>query len=380
MSDKNVPKWQRTLLCKLVSYYKNNQNYSFVFRDNKWCLQPSDKAKLIQVVAKTAYKEQVEKLPITDQKALQSLLKLRKQKNPLARFISLSRYKDDSSVMLNNWEFDAEVPDAPILIPETALLANAASDQELILVNDEYFLAKRNNIIYSTAKYGLVNSPERFANTVGVGFNSTTSLQSEHDLLSRIAHALISTLLTTSIAFYQPKAWRAYGDKIKKAALFTSLSCAAYLALSSAYLVIKKEFLQTQLAENQTQINEALLAFSGFETGKQRVENWQSIFNNTPKLSPSLLVLEKLRYQATIERINYKGDRFVIRGKSKNSIQVLESLNQFDWIVDPKFDFPVRTYQGLEEFVISYDTQKDAYKETINLASVEPNMREESND
>ncbi|MBD1580974.1 hypothetical protein [Pseudoalteromonas sp. S16_S37] len=366
MSENVLRVWQKRLLCNLVSYYKDGNHYRFENKKNEWHLVESATPKLIQVVAREHYSEQVDKLPVTEQKSISSLLKLRKQKHESQCYAAQVRAKEDSVTLLNSWLFDTKLDGSLIVLPESLLIAHNLSDTEVLLVNDKYFLAKRNNVIYSAAKFGLVNSVERFANTVGIRYESENELHSEASLIKRLVDSIYPVLMNYIAVFFQTKGVNFYRSAFKKSGLLVAGGCAAYIGLSSLYLFAQKSYSQSKLIDNQATINQALATFADYETRKNSVEQWQSIFQKMPKISPNLLILESLRAKANIESIQYKGERFVVKGKSTNSISVLESLSQFNWVVEPKFDFPVRSYQGTEEFVISYTVAADAHKAMYN--------------
>lgn len=362
MSEHALLGWQKRLICNLVSYYKDSQHFHLNYDKDGWHLIKSSSPKLIQIVARNHYIEQVDKLPVTDRKALNSLLKLRKQKHSAERYSTQIRAQDESTSILNSWLFDIKAEGSLVVIPESVLIAISESNSSITLVNNEYYLAQRNQVIYSVARFGLVNSPERFANTVGISFDTVSEIDSERSLLKRMVESIFPFLKRSVSSFIQPQGLLAYQTYFKKSAVFSAIACVSYLALSSAYLVAKKEYLQAELSGNQSNINQALSTFSEYEKNQGRVENWQAVMQDVPKISPNLLLLDSVRDKARIESLQYKGDRFVIRGESSNAIVVLESLSEFDWVLDPKFDFPVRSYQGKEEFVISYTIPVSTYK------------------
>ncbi|TMN35990.1 hypothetical protein [Pseudoalteromonas sp. S2755] len=362
MSEHALLGWQKRLICNLVSYYKDSQHFHLNYDKDGWHLIKSSSPKLIQIVARNHYIEQVDKLPVTDRKALNSLLKLRKQKHSAERYSTQIRAQDESTSILNSWLFDIKAEGSLVVIPESVLIAISESNSSITLVNNEYYLAQRNQVIYSVARFGLVNSPERFANTVGISFDTVSEIDSERSLLTRMVESIFPFLKRSVSSFIQPQGLLAYQAYFKKAAVLSAIACVSYLALSSAYLVAKKEYLQAELSGNQSNINQALSTFSEYEKNQGRVENWQAVMQDVPKVSPNLLLLDSVRDKARIESLQYKGDRFVIRGESSNAIAVLESLSEFGWVLDPKFDFPVRSYQGKEEFVISYTIPVSTYK------------------
>lgn len=362
MSEHALLGWQKRLICNLVSYYKDSQHFHLNYDKDGWHLIKSSSPKLIQIVARNHYIEQVDKLPVTDRKALNSLLKLRKQKHNAECYSTQIRAQDESTSILNSWLFDIKAEGSLVVIPESVLIAISESNSSITLVNNEYYLAQRNQVIYSVARFGLVNSPERFANTVGISFDTVSEIDSKRSLLTRMVESIFPFLKRSVSSFIQPQGLLAYQAYFKKAAVFSTIACVSYLALSSAYLVAKKEYLQAELSGNQSNINQALSTFSEYEKNQGRVENWQAVMQDIPKVSPNLLLLNSVRDKARIESLQYKGDRFVIRGESSNAIAVLESLSEFGWVLDPKFDFPVRSYQGKEEFVISYTIPVSTYK------------------
>ncbi|KJZ04678.1 hypothetical protein [Pseudoalteromonas piscicida] len=362
MSEHALLGWQKRLICNLVSYYKDSQHFHLNYDKDGWHLIKSSSPKLIQIVARNHYIEQVDKLPVTDRKALNSLLKLRKQKHNAECYSTQIRAQDESTSILNSWLFDIKAEGSLVVIPESVLIAISESNSSITLVNNEYYLAQRNQVIYSVACFGLVNSPERFANTVGISFDTVSEIDSERSLVKRMVESIFPFLKRSVSSFIQPQGLLAYQAYFKKAAVFSTIACISYLALSSAYLVAKKEYLQAELSGNQSNINQALSTFAEYEKNQGRVENWQAVMQDVPKVSPNLLLLDSVRDKARIESLQYKGDRFVIRGESSNAIAVLESLSEFDWVLDPKFDFPVRSYQGKEEFVISYTIPVSTYK------------------
>ncbi|ASD68142.1 hypothetical protein [Pseudoalteromonas piscicida] len=362
MSEHALLGWQKRLICNLVSYYKDSQHFHLNYDKGGWHLIKSSSPKLIQIVARNHYIEQVDKLPVTDRKALNSLLKLRKQKHNVECYSTQIRAQDESTSILNSWLFDIKAEGSLVVIPESVLIAIGESNSSITLVNNEYYLAQRNQVIYSVARFGLVNSPERFANTVGISFDTVSEIDSERSLVKRMVESIFPFLKRFVSSFIQPQGLLAYQAYFKKSAVLSAIACVSYLALSSAYLVAKKEYLQAELSGNQSNINQALSTFSEYEKNQGRVENWQAVMQDVPKVSPNLLLLDSVRDKARIESLQYKGDRFVIRGESSNAIAVLESVSEFDWVLDPKFDFPVRSYQGKEEFVISYTIPASTYK------------------
>ncbi|RRS10089.1 hypothetical protein EAG18_03935 [Pseudoalteromonas sp. J010] len=362
MSEQALRGWQKKLICSLVSYYKDSQHFHLNYDKGEWHLIKSSSPKFIQIVARNHYIEQVDKLPVTDRKALNSMLKLRKQKHSTGGYSTQIRAQDESTSILNSWLFDKKAEGSLIVVPESALIAIGESNSSITLVNNEYYLAQRNQVIYSAARFGLINSPERFANTVGINFDNVSEINSQSCLTERLVCSIFPLLKRSMLHFVQPQGLLAYQAYAKKSAVFSAVVCISYLALSSAYLVVKKEHLQSELDKNQDNINQALLTFSDYEKNHNRVESWQAVMASVPKISPNLLLLDSIRSKAKVNSLQYKGERFVIRGESENAIAVLESLSEFDWVQGPKFDFPVRSYRGKEEFVISYSIPVNTYK------------------
>lgn len=358
---------KKRLYAKLFSYCKNKQHYGFVYKEGAWCLSAIDKPNLVCIVARSDYSEHVETLPLTDQKAIASVIKLRsRQESSSLKKIKVA-CKDDSTTTLNTWQFNYALTGSLILLPETTLIGKGLTSGEVTQFDEKYFLSRHRNALYSSISFAALSTAERFSNGLGLPFSLKSEIKSESDKLELIYRFFPKVLLDFGFHFICIPTVKQYRNKLLKSGLATILMCCFGLGLGSAFLAVKKEQLQNQLDLNDSSINTALSAYQNYEVIQKKQEKLESVFTPLTLVSPIFPILQELRGKANIENMRSDGEFFIIKGNAESAIEALELLSRHAWVSEAQFLVPVTTYRGREEFVVRFELDINRHMLPLDL-------------
>lgn len=356
MTALQVSAWKIKKFSMLVSYFDKGQHYQFVYDAPNWRLEPISSPKLIQIIARGEYQETMERLPVVDKTALSGILKLKRQQNSAGK-AWLVQHQDESSSYLNVWSLPSQSQTGLLALPESVLLAKVLAPADVTLVKNDYFIATQHNVIYSAKRFSLLPDAERFAAMVGVPFERANSM-GVSDWANSLCHAFWRLSLSEIKTFFKPTIANQDKRALRKSAVVFGSIMASYLLLSSAWLVFQKNNLRSAIDENRAQINQSLSDFERLSSLNDMINQRDAVFSQNQFDSEFFALIAPLRGLAKIERLQTNNQRFVIRGKTTNALHVLESLSKMTSIRDPRFDEPVRSYQGQEDFVISFEMRQ----------------------
>ncbi|MBQ4860835.1 hypothetical protein J8L98_03880 [Pseudoalteromonas sp. MMG013] len=354
--------FKKKLFVRFVSYYRDNQHYGFIESNGELQLEKVDSTKLIQIVAACHCEESIKKLPTANKTALKGIIKLLRLKSETASSVTSVRHQSDSSTFVNIWQLQNK--GAFIQIPENMLLAEQLQEKQVAIIRNKYFLAMHNNVIYSALKLGVINKPERFANSVGIAFEKTLNVEHDAQLANAFFTGYWFTLVNNLSQLLQPKALNSYKHSISRGVKVLGLTLSGYLLATSGYLFWKNHSLTKELENNKQAINEALFKYEEYQKNTNHLNELNGVFNEHYKKSFIFFIVNKVRAFASIERVSFSGETVLFKGKSGSSIAVLEFINSIPGVIEAKFHQPVRSYQGVEEFVVSF--QFNNHDEEVN--------------
>lgn len=352
--------WKIKLFSKLVSYYDNNQHYKFVYDKGLWRLEVANSAKLIQIVSAEHSSETLEVVPTSDKSALKGIIRLKKEKDQNKNILVSVRQQYEGQTKMNIWGVERST--SIFQIPEMLLLAQSITERQVIQLDEKYFVARRNNVIHSALKLGIINSPERFCASCGITFDELINLHSLTDKVSCYIE-MFSTVFSRNLPeLFQLSALHNFKPAVIRGIGVLSAVSACYIMISSAYLVWKKDDLANQLSENKNNINNALTTYEKYQVTNAQLNAINDVFEGQFKKSFVFIIIDEIRHAANVSNVSFASGKVIIRGKAESAIAVLELINSSEGVSGAKFEQTIRRTQGIEEFIVSFSFSEHAYQ------------------
>jgi len=409
-SNAMLSQYAKKALCKIAGYYANDVLYSFQYSPSGITLTVTSQANFtpqLLIVAREYYQEQLSSYPITEKKELKKLLALElSQVNgsqsgaspsaKLSHVVSQIVSQNESTSQVNSWKFRSNLPVAKMVIPESFLLAQLLTVNQLIeqetLDKQKLYITRLNDGVVSAYKHSLINSPERFCNSVGLSLpvpntNEVTDTQvlasSANDFAMSLIDGVVKAPIKLLAKFVKRQSSTENMPIIKTVALPIVVILTAYLALSSAWLYWQQSSLEQQIAEQKNEINQALGEQDQYNVNLSKLAILNEFLVAQQAKSLLWLVLANVIEDAQIRTLRYSKGRYILIGRThekpdKNNVNreadsksdesdttqesaaiykatdFLEKLIQQKGVVDAKFDSAVRRSKRYESFTVSF--------------------------
>lgn len=353
-----IKKW----LCNNVVYYSDKPYNLVLNAQQQFTLIPTEgeqtKTPLLQIVGRKHYTEQSENYPVGNKKELVSIIKMNNQsadnnQHSHSTYIISSLGGDQSKVTY--WRF-LKLPAAWLNLPETLLLSNTLAAEQVL--NSQAFSAMfvtgHQQSVYSALASPLINSPERFASMFGVPCKQVINIEEPTHYAQTLIAGLKAQPIKQLVTFFTPPTSVINKALIKKTSLIAIALCVAYAGLTSVYLGYKTHSLQTQLAQNKSNVNQALNTLEQFEATNAQLNTLQGFAQNQQLTSSLFFVLQQLVTSAELTNIRFEDNRYIIRGTANKATDALQIIINNPRTNNAKFDYPSRKERRGESFVISF--------------------------
>jgi hypothetical protein len=340
------------------------------FYDDKWYRLYADKNSepqlkeaqfnsnrcLMLIAGRRHYNEMVRLYPVDKQSEVSNLVKLEFEGQ---RFHYIIAKMENGKAHVNVWVYAASLPDCLFVFPESLLLANNKSANQILVsgYSRSYFLSKQNGLVYSQLCNALIDTPANFAMAIGMA-NNNPAVEIPP---SNMGAALISGMRALSVAQLKsfislPKV--AITGNVGKILYTTGIILGLYLFASSAYLTFNKQQLLEQTNSQNEDIKAALVASERVENDESRYSQLFQFIDGQQDISKLWFVLAELFPEAQFSVISYDNGRFILVGKAEHATEVLEKVHDNPYVLEAHFDNPTRREKNKESFVISFVLNK----------------------
>lgn len=372
-NTKTLPRWLSWFVCKFVGYYNGKFNRFSLDKDNELTLIPvDDKAPLIMIISRDFYQEFTTSYPVESRVELNKLLSLAYPRTEeldtdqhVIQYYHAWGYVDGKNPV-NIWKMKENLTSALLQLPETLLLSTLVSNNQVLNLKTDLssnenesknslFVARSGKLIHSLKNSPIINTSKRFASSIGIATTEQDNFIQPNAFAKQLTLAMTKLSLKILPTFIQwPKSANRF-QFIKKITVCFTVVFSCYLALSSAYIVIKQQQLQSELASQSAEVSIALKRQQQLDSDLIQYVELEKFFAKQKNMSPFWLVFVDLIPEAMFSDIRIAQERFVLRGQTIKAIDLLELVSQHPLVIDAKFDYPVRKSRGQEIFVISFD-------------------------
>lgn len=349
----------KSFLLSLVKYYdgqlydiKVDANKNLVFTPSK-----STSSVTFLVVARHYYQESVENYPIDSDKELKKVLSLKYADKIHSKYKVCS--KENGQTKVNVWRFDPKLPPALFTLPETIIYSQQiVNNQQLTITAPEksdLYIARFNNVVYSSVQSSVVKNSAIFTMSAGIS-------PEKEDIIDRVMLPGLITFpfkklpLLNLFDFIKPVADLFSKKQAKWLAIPIVAVFCLHLLLTSAYIQYMEHNLQSSMAQYNDQFSTMLDAQQEMETNYQRFDVLNQFFQTQKTHTPFLIAMSDVFPKIGINNIRMDKERYIVRGYTKNALDLLTFMNNHKAIEDAKFDFPVRKGGTLEFVVISFQS------------------------
>ena len=376
----SLPTALKKFLCSFAGYFDGTVKRFELTSSGELILNKvaTDQAKIkciVLIVARPYYLEQSRTYPIENNKELNKLLKLElsssaKETTSFFHAWSATKVNGDKTnnqSLVNIWQYSEVIPPAYLTLPESLLLALSMPANQVLFVDGDKqtYFAHVNNLIHSLSKTAVVNSPQRFAMSVGITESQPVQVVNQQGLPDMLAVGLKKLSLPIILSFIKLPKIESRFQLIKNTALPVLAILIVYLAGTSGYITFKKYNLQQQLSAQRGDVSAALNQQVDFDNQSIHYKSLQQFIASQNNSSHFWLIMAELFPHAQFTNIRADKGRFVLRGSALKATVLLEMLSKNKQINDAKFDFSVRKNRGKEVFVISF--------ELVNLRQIQDN-------
>lgn len=382
----------KRLLCKTVGYYANGIMHSFVYSQTEISLVPSEDTFVPQIliIAREYYQEKLATYPIEDKKELAKFLAL-EFSSQQKKYQVVAQGEGSSQV--NVWQFKQELPKAKIIVPESFVLAQSVGEQTLLIQQcltsrssenqcpeKKLYISLCNQGVVSTLNSSLINTPERFCNSVGLQVVESSVVSTAKELPLALIKGVINAPIGQLLTFSLQQEYKNYKTVIKAVALPVATIFTCYLGLSSGWLYWQHNSLQQKVASQKADISQALSNQDEYVKNQTELMMYNSFLAQQQAKSLVWLTLASIIENVQVRTLRYADGRYIILGrtydKPENDVEpitgdekispiykstdFLEKLIQQDFVVDAKFDSSVRRSRNYESFTVSFLLDTDA--------------------
>jgi hypothetical protein len=409
LSHATLDNMYTNILCKNVGYYRNGIIYDFIGSTAGLKLTPHNvqpdmvenpsvitdeiyqkNLPNILIVSREYYQEQRKSYPITNKKELKKLLKLEFSQTD---GVYLINHHQENSSDINVWLFNSNLPKATILLPESFLLSHTINTNELLqqenlleneidkksnaltgdnLINKLLFVTSLNKSTLSVLSSKLINNAGRFCASIGIS-EKVIKTSSQNELANRLMQGLKQSPLSALFKFKRKSKNEQDSKRLKSIATSALVVFAAYLTLSSAWLLWQQNSLENQLLLQKDTVKQALVIQDKYNKSLEQLHRLTDFTEQQQARSYLWLVLSTVIEDVNIKtlRFNSNNNRYIMIGrtiepaapaKGSNvkapqpfrSTDLLEKLIQQNYVENAKFDSEVRGYGLRESFTVSF--------------------------
>jgi hypothetical protein len=242
---------------------------------------------------------------------------------------------------------------ALFVLPESLLLAHEVQANESLSIQRdglEYYLARG---VASQLRGGTIINERLFALSAGLpeesAIRSLDLMQLGGVLERRVRHVSLGmwwTLLVARERWVTTLPW-------KSLATTTAVALVAYLAASSAYLEAGNWWRERQLAALGSDVDKLITRQREIDRAAAELKGMQQLASERMATHHLWGVLAELwRAGGTLSGFEIRGDELTVRGGAPAATSVLAAISKLPQVRSAKFDAPVRSDYGQENFTI----------------------------
>jgi len=365
----NLPLALKKILVKFAQYFDGTlRDFELTpqgqlqLSENNLNSDAKNNAKPLLIVSRNFYVESIKNYPITNKKELHKLLKLEtstlsnEEGNIFYHSWQANHDKNNNQSQVNIWQLNNDVPNAFLRIPESLLLALALPTHTVMQkqANKDVYITRINGLIHSLSESAIINSADTFAMSVGINQKTQKQVVPSAQLAEAFALGIKKLTLPILASFIKAPKKVERLQLVKTISLPFILVFSAYLALTSAYIVYKKNNLQQQLASQSSNVSIALKQQVDSDEKLAQYDSLKIFLSKQTSHSSLWLIMSDLFPTAKFSNIRVNNSRYVLRGSAIKATKVLELLSKHKQVQEAKFDFPTQKNRGRENFVISF--------------------------
>ena len=334
---------------KFVAYYDGNQTVSF---SEHASAKGENLKPLVYVIARSQYQETLVESPITDKKELNSFLKL-EYGNSSSYFQIVD--SDDNKSYVNVWKFSNDIPNALFIIPETFLLKFGIKPNQIVSRESNksaLFVAQKNSGVISSYNTQLINSPEKFAESIGIKHGDTLTLSKPEYLkclYSNVSGSLFNGFFTFIQSSFIAK------KSLYRGLVYPSLAVlSAYLLLSSVWLKTNEVIIDNKFDAQKDQMLTSLELQNQTEKIKSAMRRFNNFYMQQSVKAPVWFVVKDIIADSKLTSLRFSAGRYKVIGRTEKATELMAKLTSNPLISDPRFEVPTRKGKKDEYFNISF--------------------------
>lgn len=329
-------------------------------------------SKAIVIVARQHYSESWKSYPAISVKELKSILKLQQQSHQGFKSIQrvvINKELDgfDVKTITFNQQCRGLLPSQVILIPETELLRNFATNSERIVAeidtpSSPLYWAHSMGKVHSAYKKGLLNSLTSFMQSIGISQSSKAHQVSINDY----AQLLFELVETTPInKLYDITSINLHGlidiNRLHQLYLAPLAVATIFVITTNCYFYIDKQLLDSKIEDSG-------LITAGLLEKKREIDNVEqltaTVNHEFSRLKTTHAVWDLLSVAMTedmrVTRFKRSNQGVEFRGTAPKASKVLSALNNLEQVSGAVFVGSVRKSRGQDAFTIllQFDASK----------------------
>jgi hypothetical protein len=346
----------KKMLCKITGYYQGGITYRFVYNSTGIelvKLESDARLPLILIVSREHYQEKINKYPVEDKKSLLNVLKI-ELNAPNEKYLITSHEPNQS--LVNVWRFEPSLPKALCILPETFLLQQQLSNNNVIVKDSKprkLYVATFNQAVSSLFESDFIHSVERFSFSIGQTLGSKVNISSQD-----IPAVLIDNMLKVNKGQLLTFISKASANKVpfstKAIAISSMLIVSSYFLLTSLWLVWQKSTLENTFSDQEVAVEQALTLQNQVATLEQDLMVMDEFLLTQQATAPIWLVLSSILEKTELSASRYNNGRYVIIGETPKATSLLESISLLPFVQDATFDVPIRMTSDAETYSISF--------------------------
>lgn len=275
----------------------------------------TSRSSFLTVVSRSAYSEELISLPFADAKAIKQYVYRHYSAESTLYYVA-NKSKNSAKVQLFKLSvIKAELcPRFGFVFPETLLISNAVSQQEMLSVKgplSAFFLYRDNESLRSVKKIGLAKDLNQARMILGAAGDTPVTETSSGQLFNLFTKGLKKLGLVKGLAFFVNRLKTE--SKIDKRKLLTVIVVvsASYLALSSAYIYGVTNLRESRLQELGSDVDQVLTLQNQLRSKNDLARQLTDLRSNSQKPIELWQLVQYLaeNKSVTLENLVYSGTK-----------------------------------------------------------------------
>ncbi|MFT7195299.1 MAG: hypothetical protein ACI8U1_002958, partial [Rheinheimera aquimaris] len=350
----------RWLLQKNISYWHKTA-FRFSHSSNGYTLKPAESCGSVVVLARNHYQEFIHLYPVAQLGELKQILRT---EYPQAGVLHYIGPEQDQRRLVCTIVIPPETLQQfsrlTLLIPESLLLWHSVKADSAIYQCDSlarYFLYSAAAVPVSQQIGAFCPDVTSFALNNGIPDQAAQKHVDADSYANKLVQALAnSVFVIAKLAVLVRPQVKQIQLPFKAIAITAAVSLLLYIVLVTAYYSVLIDNRKNQLAELGSSVNQLLDIQQQLQHTGSDSQRLISLRQDKQYFAHLWLVIVTLLQQDTsvqLQNITTENGRLVIRGQAGQATSVLTSLQRSEWVLDARFDAPVRRQTTKDAFVIS---------------------------